>query len=366
MGRKIGHEAILALTGISIIDGNVVKLADIQYDNKVYSEIKEIFLRLHGEWNRSLQGFIFPYPPAATIISVVESGEMPEKNPNAFFPTPEAIVMRMFKNLDSRFSYYEDGAEGLKILEPSAGQGALAKALRAKYPTADIDTVEYFELNQNILRKEGFEPFCGSFLDFNTDFEKKYDIIFMNPPFSVSGDSNAYITHIEHAYKMLSSDGELEVINGGAFKESGTMVETCIIKKEANPWRLKPMQGHKNHYVYSMGLVAYSSYPMSSIVRGPDYEEQIDELINLIISDAMQHEELYPLEFMEDYRQEIRNLLGISLDKNLIHDEEPLLPIDNYLSDDFSFDVGGGLFSLFSNKPELSDEIDVSLQRRIG
>ena len=103
-------------------------------------------------------------------------------------------------------------------------------------------------LKANVI--EGRNEFlCLDFLDYN---EKKFDRIVMNPPFSNSQDAK----HILHAYSLLRDGGTLVSVasssiqtregklydelralpiewikvDGGAFKESGTLVNTVILK----------------------------------------------------------------------------------------------------------------------------------------
>lgn len=117
-----------------------------------------------------------------------------------FFPTPEPLARRMAEAL---------GLEpGMRVLEPSAGKGNLADAVRAVEPEAVIETVEQSSTLREILEAKGY-PLVGH--DFN-DFEpeESYDRIIMNPPFSEGIDAD----HVRKAYEHLKPGGKLVAITG--------------------------------------------------------------------------------------------------------------------------------------------------------
>jgi len=151
-----------------------------------------------------------------------------------FFPTPAAVVEQLIQNADLE--------EGMKILEPSAGQGNILEFLK-EY---DVTVGELYRGNKEILEKKGYPVLFDDFMD--------YEGIIMNPPFAKQED----IDHVNHAYKMLKKGGRLISImansiqfrdnkktkklrglieNKGyfvelpedSFKESGTGVRTVIV-----------------------------------------------------------------------------------------------------------------------------------------
>lgn len=339
MKTKLSLEAISILGNIAC-EGNIAKITIPDLERGLYEEVNETLSRLMGKWDRSKGGHVFTYEPEAAIRSVVHLGFMPDKNPTAFFPTPDKLVNDMFNSIDDiHYFDYRSEKYGIRALEPSAGQGAIAKGIRSRFPDAQIDTVEFLDINQEILKEEGFAPFCGSFLDFNTNHEIKYDLIMMNPPFSVEGDKMAFATHIDHAYKMLAENGELvaiaptgwikaldkrgkafrewvelgadyEVIDKGAFKESGTMVETCIIRKTHSPWKLKPKEGFENHYLFDFQLTVHCSYDLEShIDKNGHSEGSIDQYIDRVLDENNgRFGNSFPECFRDGYRKILRNM----------------------------------------------------------
>lgn len=110
-----------------------------------------------------------------------------------YFPTPAAVVARMLELVG-------DDA-GPFILEPSAGKGDIAQALRRKYPGAVLDVIEQYGQLAEVLELKGFNVVRGDFLE----YQGHADAIAMNPPFEHQAD----IQHIRHAYGLLSPGGVL-------------------------------------------------------------------------------------------------------------------------------------------------------------
>lgn len=114
-----------------------------------------------------------------------------------FFPTPPDLIAKMLRSIALKPTD--------KCLEPSAGSGAIALALRDKGLT-HIDCVEsYYGLRQ-ALELQDFDVVGDDFLSMEP--RPVYDKILMNPPFC----KNAYVEHIRHAYKFLAPGGSLVAI----------------------------------------------------------------------------------------------------------------------------------------------------------
>ena len=162
-----------------------------------------------------------------------------------FFPTPKAVIDIMLDRADLW--------AGMNCLEPSAGNGQLADAIKTRIGIANISTVEINNTLANILKVKGYDPINDDFL--KAHFGQRFDRILMNPPFEKLQD----VDHVQHAFKFLGDNGILvsimspgpffrsdkkstafrewldslsaEVIDlpEGSFKESGTNVATKLI-----------------------------------------------------------------------------------------------------------------------------------------
>lgn len=143
-----------------------------------------------------------------------------------------------------------------KILEPSAGQGAIVNAIIKHLPNNIIDCCELMDINRNVLsNNKNVNLICEDFLKIPKEFKNYYDCIIANSPFNKNQD----IEHIMKMYECLKQGGRLVTIaskhwktssrkkenlfknwvddlggsvkniESGAFKESGTNIATCMI-----------------------------------------------------------------------------------------------------------------------------------------
>jgi len=119
-----------------------------------------------------------------------------------FFPTPDALADRAIEDA----KLYRPDHRPLRVLEPSAGTGQLAR--RARQKGASVVCVEYQRDLAAKLMAEGFGTYPGDFLDVTTDTIGTFDRVIMNPPFDRERD----IDHVMHALKFLKPDGFLIAI----------------------------------------------------------------------------------------------------------------------------------------------------------
>ncbi|UNT11595.1 phospholipase D-like domain-containing protein [Klebsiella pneumoniae] len=98
-----------------------------------------------------------------------------------------------------------DVRETDRILEPSAGTGAILQAIRDAVPRAKCDAVELHAGLARHLQAHFPEVriWCGDFLEYHP--ERRYTRIIMNPPFNRGDD----IRHIRRALTLLEPGGIL-------------------------------------------------------------------------------------------------------------------------------------------------------------
>lgn len=114
-----------------------------------------------------------------------------------FFPTPRDLVAKMIARARVPVDAY--------VLEPSAGKGDIAEALRNLSVT--VHCIELVHSLAEVLRGKGFDTMCADFLDVHPDPRnmQKFDRVIMNPPFERGVDED----HILHAFKFLKPGGML-------------------------------------------------------------------------------------------------------------------------------------------------------------
>lgn len=128
----------------------------------------------------------------------------PAKNFGEFF-TPDELAQRIIDR------YVADHLhEGVTVLEPSAGQGALARLAAAT--GAVVDCVEIQAGHAHELARSGLYRAveCRDFLQLEPPLNpaRLYDVIIMNPPFDRGRDCD----HVRHAWKFLKPGGRLFAI----------------------------------------------------------------------------------------------------------------------------------------------------------
>lgn len=133
------------------------------------------------------------------------------RKPYDFYATPIDVVENLLDNIDtSNWGKYE-------ILEPSAGNGNVVKAIRNKACGGYITSIEIREEEIDKLKMISDNVIIGDFFELKID--KKFDIIIGNPPYSCAKD------FIEKSLKMLNDDGKLIMLLRTAFLESKSRYE---------------------------------------------------------------------------------------------------------------------------------------------
>lgn len=244
---------VLAVLDRAETDGNALRLIG-QLDRQMYATTNKVLELAGGKWNRKARAHLFAGDAADAIEAVILTGEITDKRQEfGFFPTPEAVARQVID-----LARIEDG---MYVLEPSAGQGALA--IPAARAGGIVDCVEIQDDNARVLTDVRIyrNMYPGKLTpvmvcDFLTGTEPRqaYDRVVMNPPFTRQDD----VRHVLHAFGhvkpggrlvavmsngvtfrdtpltrefralMDREGGEIHTLPEGAFKESGTGVRTVI------------------------------------------------------------------------------------------------------------------------------------------
>jgi hypothetical protein len=253
MSEMIPEEVLTVLSTVEI-SGNEVKIT-AQLDRKLYLAVNKVLDRIGGKWNKQAKAHVFDGDPTDRLDAVINTGVLMPKVKTGYFPTPAPIVDRMIELADTSINYW--------ILEPSAGQGHIADKICEKVGCSPktLFVCETLPANIKVLESKGYCP-RGEFIEFATNgFGKDwhFNCIIMNPPFERQQD----IDHVTAAYCLLAPGGilvtimsagvlfrgnkktvefrgnimephgtYLESLPAGSFKESGTMVNTIILRLE--------------------------------------------------------------------------------------------------------------------------------------
>ena len=247
-------EQVLKVLSTVEIDGNNVRIT-AQLDRKLYIAVNKVLDRIGGTWNRKAKAHIFDVDPTERLEVVINSGVLDPKIKTGYFPTPAVIVDRMIELADLNREQ--------TILEPSAGQGHITDKICAHLGMLplQIHVCETLPENRIILEEKEYYN-RGDFFEYARDCNETifcFDRIIMNPPFEAQSD----ISHVTAAFGLLAPGGilvtimsagvlfrenkktvefretimepystYLDLLPVGAFKESGTIVNTVLLRLE--------------------------------------------------------------------------------------------------------------------------------------
>ena len=138
----------------------------------------------------------FDYDPTDAIDHVLAVGATPDQKSHQYYATPDDLAA-------AAVEWADIGPEH-RCLEPSAGQGAIAKHIPDR-----TQCVEISELHAEVLRSKGFDVDCADFLGWlPSDGIWQYPRIVMNPPYS----EGRWQEHLRAAYDLLAPGGVLVAI----------------------------------------------------------------------------------------------------------------------------------------------------------
>lgn len=198
----------------SKIEGMVVKLPEGQLDRKIYTEVKTKLELIGGKWKgNKVMGFVFNEDPTDLLTEIANGGNRNLKKEFQFFGTPDVLCDRLVELAEL--------SENDLILEPSAGQGAIIKAIN-KAVSNEVDCYEAMNVNKLFLDKLPNINFLGE--DFLKHEGKQYNKIIANPPFSKNQD----IDHVMKMWDCLNVGGRLVSITSKHWQASSNKKETAF------------------------------------------------------------------------------------------------------------------------------------------
>lgn len=228
------------------VSGLVVTLPNYQLDRKLYQDVAKHLELIGGKWNRSKQGFVFNEDPSLLLGRISKGVKRDIKKEFQFYGTPDNIADQCAEL--ANIEPYDN------VLEPSAGQGAMIKAIHRISPATLVHYCELMPLNRTFLEKLPNAVYIkDNFL--GVKMPGLFHKIIANPPFNKNQD----ITHIWKMYECLTPGGRIVTVaskhwkyssnkkemhfkewleelsadiidvEAGEFKESGTNIATCIL-----------------------------------------------------------------------------------------------------------------------------------------
>jgi predicted RNA methylase len=185
-------------------------LPDGQLARPLYEACDKVLRALGGKWDRKARGHRFAADARQAFNDALADGfAVDQKRTLEQFFTPEAIAEQI-----ATMAAIEDG---MLVLEPSAGAGALARA--ALWRGANVIVIDKDSAMMPLLLEvadqwpDQVRRVCEDFLDWEPGndpppFNGPIDRVLMNPPFGRGAD----MAHVTRALGFLRPDGVLAAI----------------------------------------------------------------------------------------------------------------------------------------------------------
>ena len=173
-------------------------------DKHLYAKCEEVLSLIGGVKTHRGQ-FAFDFDPSDVIFSILSSGMVPDHVSHQYYPTPEPLAEQMAGLLGA--------LPGDNLLEPSAGQGGLAKFMKG-----NVTCIEISDTFCKILCTKGFNVIQDDFLAWQKVAKARHERfagVLMNPPFSIG---RAY-EHVMAATELLDENGRLVALLPSATAE---------------------------------------------------------------------------------------------------------------------------------------------------
>lgn len=179
-----------------------------QLERRLYQATMKVIDGAGGSWDRRLELHVFKGDPRVALGLAVETGVATnEQQARQSFYSPPAVASEVADRADL------DGPGPYRILEPSAGLGALVRAAHGHgLPETSLRFVCIENDHEAVraLRESGLADEVHE-LDFLTaDFFEDgfFDRVLMNPPWSKGQD----VAHVLHALRFLRPGGILVAV----------------------------------------------------------------------------------------------------------------------------------------------------------
>ena len=223
-GAGDGLDEVRAVLSASTLDGTTLALPDGDLHRPVWEKVHAVLTGMGAKGgSRRNQPYRFEIDRRADLLAFVGGGPAPkpERTTAGWVRTPDALAADVVARFVTPALLPSTG-KPVRWLEPSAGDGSLVRAVVKVLPGSDATTVE--PVAERADRLEAIEEASG--LVYRGTFEEyaayhaetwvaPYDLVVMNPPYSVPGNRTLWIDHVRLAWSLLAEGGQLVAIVPG-------------------------------------------------------------------------------------------------------------------------------------------------------
>lgn len=179
---------------------------------QLYIATNKVLESMGGKWDRRREGHVFPGDPRPKIREALGGQLVDEKKTFQAFYTPPAVAGKLVDHVQHT---------ARRVLEPSAGHGALALAVLDRFPFAEITCVELDPKAVAVLKKLNVERVVNiDFLECTPETGRAkyqlgtFDVVIANPPFTDGQD----VEHVCKMWDFVAPGGRLIAVVSPAFK----------------------------------------------------------------------------------------------------------------------------------------------------
>lgn len=273
-----------------------------------YLNFKKMVEMAGGVYLNRAKGHSFQTPVDATRKQLENYMERMSNNihinKEEFFPTPEHVADTLISDMalyDQFSEYLLSGASerNVRVLEPSAGDGALIDAMLRANPgfNGEIMAIEIDPLRAQLLReKYADKEFTvhvleDDFMSLDKETIGEFDIALINPPFQL------WDTHLKHAKSLLAEKNsfiaailpnlENEMSKSRQSPKTDMATEILAYCNTQAAIHRDVTSGEFNKHAKKRGSAQKTTVPTSTYITSPENEriisKKIEEMANLCL-----------------------------------------------------------------------------------
>jgi predicted RNA methylase len=222
----------------------------------LYAQVDRVLRAAGGQWKGGTTGaHVFPGDATAALAGILAATWVTSaKQRDQWYPTPAAVVDELLAAAGL--------CPGLEVLEPSAGEGAIAAA--AAEAGCTVDCIELDSQRAQAIEDAGMarQVWRGDFLAMPP--RPVYDAVVMNPPFARNADTR----HVEQAARFLRPGGVLAAVMGGGIQSHTSRAARKIRSLADGIWPLPQGSFHESGTDIDTALVVIRA-PGGRVPDGP-------------------------------------------------------------------------------------------------
>ncbi len=183
------------------LEGTTVHREPVHLDGGTFFHVKELHVMTHGSAPMYSAGC------RCDLCKAVNSGQYKQAKERRKIRYVHPATLQLYEtplDLAIRMVNLAGLKADMRVLEPSAGRGAIVSSIMHTQPS-EVVAIELAEEHMETLRTKAHTSHRMNFMDASPETLGLFDAVVMNPPFGQRAD----IKHILHATQFLKPAGRL-------------------------------------------------------------------------------------------------------------------------------------------------------------